>query len=236
MSITAEEVRAQLSQLNNKKVQPIPEAVKRMAEASSFHIYNVGPYTWIQRMGSMGTWTIQPAKWEGNTFIEISPALVVPGLVFETVTVDIDRQEQRPWDGREFVNDIIGVGKFKSTQQDLTRWGVFVTNGKEPSKKEIETAQSKLMERWAELVTEADGFQAQGPNALQNITAEHRRAAAAMNVERDWSKQPKPMIDCPGCGEKIMPGIAVHGGRYGCGAILDRKKAEALGLADKEAK
>jgi transposase len=35
------------------------------------------------------------------------------------------------------------------------------------------------------------------------------------------------MAECPGCAEKIKPGVAVC---KTCGAILDREKAAALGL------
>jgi hypothetical protein len=224
--LTTQDVQNQISSLNAKTITPVPDVIRRLAQEKSFHIYNVGPYRWIQRIGSLGTWTIQPADEKTG----ISVPLKVPGMVFEAVTVDIGRQEQRPWDGFDVVKDIIGIGPYKSQQQDLTRWGIFYTEGSEPTKEQINEARKQLKARYAELVQEADGFQAQGPMQLQNITAEHRRAAAVLKLERDWSKEATEMMSCPGCGEKVVPGIVIHGGRYGCGWIFDKKKAIEGGL------
>ncbi len=47
-------------------------------------------------------------------------------------------------------------------------------------------------------------------------------------MEKEWFYQPRETVECPGCGEKIKPGFAVC---KNCGAILDRAKAAALGLA-----
>jgi hypothetical protein len=230
--LTAEQVEQQLRGLNRKNVQRVPDVMRRIAAEKSFHIYNVGPYTWLRHMGSMGAWTIQKADPETG----ISPALKVPALVFETVPTDMDKMEERSHDGRDFVNDLLGVGKFKTPDQDLTRWGVFFTEGTEPTEAEIEKAHLQVLDRCRDMINQADGFEAQGPNQLINITEQHRWAAKMLNVERPWSKETRAMIDCPGCGEKILPTVAVHGGRIGCGAILDRERAEELGLVEKKAK
>ena len=55
-----------------------------------------------------------------------------------------------------------------------------------------------------------------------------RRAAQYLGIEKEWFYQPRETVECPGCGEKIKPGFAVC---RTCGAILDRVKAAALGLA-----
>jgi hypothetical protein len=227
MPLTAEQVRATIAGLNAKTITPIPKSLRDIADKTSYYIWNVGPDNWIQRMGSLGTFTIQAADPETG----ISPPLKIPGMVFEAVTIDVGRQEQRPWDGREVADDIIGVGRFKDKQQDLTRWGVFISAGPVPTEQEIEDANMKLLERYKELVQEADSFESQGPNQLVNITSRHRLAAKMLNVERDWCKVTRAMIDCPGCGDKILPTVAMH---RACGAIIDRKRAEELGMIEKK--
>ena len=58
-----------------------------------------------------------------------------------------------------------------------------------------------------------------------------RRAAKHLGLEKEWFYQPRETVECPGCGEKIKPGVAVC---KTCGAILDREKAAALGLVRHE--
>jgi len=65
------------------------------------------------------------------------------------------------------------------------------------------------------------------------ITDLERRAARELRLEKPWLYDPKPMADCPACGEKIKPEVAVC---RTCGAILDREKAAKFGLAEREEK
>jgi hypothetical protein len=48
------------------------------------------------------------------------------------------------------------------------------------------------------------------------------RAAIALGIVREWAYVPIRMADCPACGEKVKPGVAVC--RL-CRAILDQEKA-----------
>ena len=54
-----------------------------------------------------------------------------------------------------------------------------------------------------------------------------RRAARHLGLDKEWHYQPRETVECPGCGEKIKPNVAVC---KTCGAILDRVKAATLGL------
>ena len=64
-------------------------------------------------------------------------------------------------------------------------------------------------------------------HSFREISDLHRRAAIALGVEREWAYVPTRFADCPACGEKVKPGVAVckH-----CGAILDAEKAAKHGL------
>ena len=54
-----------------------------------------------------------------------------------------------------------------------------------------------------------------------------RRAAANLGLDKEWYYQSRETAECPGCGERVKPGVAVC---KSCGAILNREKALALGL------
>jgi hypothetical protein len=63
------------------------------------------------------------------------------------------------------------------------------------------------------------------------ITDLERRAARELKLDKPWLYDPKPLAECPACGEKIKPGVAVC---RSCRAILDREKAAKFGLAPRE--
>ncbi len=54
-----------------------------------------------------------------------------------------------------------------------------------------------------------------------------RRAAAKLGMEKEWYYQVRETEECPGCGERVKPGVAVC---KSCHAVLNREKALALGL------
>jgi len=60
------------------------------------------------------------------------------------------------------------------------------------------------------------------------ITDVQRRAARWLGLEKEWSYEPKAMAECPACGEKVKPGVAVC---RSCGAVLDAARAAQYGLA-----
>ena len=110
--------------------------------------------------------------------------------------------------------------------------GVFVAAGPEPTKEELAGAKEKLEAFQRRLVETAD-LEWERSHNMMFITDLERRAARELRLEKPWLYDPKPMADCPACGEKIRPGVAVC---RTCGAILDREKAAKFGLAEREEK
>ena len=110
--------------------------------------------------------------------------------------------------------------------------GVFVAAGPEPTKEELAEARKKLEAFQRRLVETAD-LEWERSHNMMFITDLERRAARELGLEKPWLYDPKPMADCPACGEKIRPGVAVC---RTCGAILDREKAAKFGLAEREEK
>ena len=110
--------------------------------------------------------------------------------------------------------------------QDLRDHGVFRCEGEEPSETELRTARARCETFHHKLVAEADVMWARG-HSFREISDLHRRAAIALGLEREWAYVPTRMNDCPACGEKVKPGVAVC--RH-CSAILDAEKAAKHGL------
>lgn len=119
---------------------------------------------------------------------------------------------------REIADDLL---------QDLQDHGIFVCAGPRPAKDELAEAAARRDAFYFRLVTEADVMWARG-HSYREISDLHRRAAIALGMEREWAYVPVRMVDCPACGEKVKPGVAVckH-----CHAILDTAKAAQHGLA-----
>jgi hypothetical protein len=118
---------------------------------------------------------------------------------------------------REIANDLL---------QDLHDHGLFVCAGPRPTAEELATAAARRDAYYQRLITDGDVMWARG-HSFREISDLHRRAAISLGVERDWAYVPLRMNECPACGEKVKPAVAVckH-----CGAILDAEKAAKHGL------
>jgi hypothetical protein len=118
---------------------------------------------------------------------------------------------------REIADDLL---------QDLHDHGIFVCGGARPSPEELSAAAARRDAFYQRLVTDGDTMWARG-HSFREISDLHRRAAISLGVEREWAYVPMRMADCPACGEKVKPGVAVckH-----CRAILNAEKAAEHGL------
>jgi len=216
----AQQAAAELGSLNKKIIEDIPEKI--LKSGKPIRIYNVGPWRWIRPMGSLGTFTI-PACEPGKKY---SAPLEIPGVMRETYpdSESTNKMRNRFEDGADVVAAILGEGKFQSKEQGYRRLGCFDVAGDVPTEQELAAA-NQCLDNWRDSqIQEADNFWNQGPMHYQNIVAEHREAAIARGVDREWLKPIKAMADCPGCGEKIKPGISKHALPHGCGIIVNREK------------
>jgi hypothetical protein len=118
---------------------------------------------------------------------------------------------------REIANDLL---------QDLHDHRIFVCEGPRPSADELATAVARRDGYYQRLITDGDTMWARG-HSFREISDLHRRAAISLGVEREWAYVPMRMNECPACGERVKPAVAVckH-----CGAILDAEKAAKHGL------
>jgi hypothetical protein len=104
--------------------------------------------------------------------------------------------------------------------------GVFVAEGEAPTLEELRQAQLRLDEFYRSQVAAADR-EWERSHSFLFINDLQRRAAAHLGLEKEWYYQVRETSECPGCGDRVKPNVAVC---RSCGAVLDREKALALGL------
>lgn len=129
-------------------------------------------------------------------------------------------------DNRRFPFTISAREIAEDLLQDLRDHGVFVCAGPRPTEGELAAARDRRDAFYHQLVADGDAMWARG-HSFREISDLHRRAAIALGIEREWAYVPVRMADCPACGEKVKPGVAVC--RH-CRAILDPERAAKHGL------
>lgn len=129
-------------------------------------------------------------------------------------------------DNRRFPFKISARDIAEDLLQDLHDHGIFVCAEDRPSGEELVAATQRRDAYYHRLISEGDTMWARG-HSFREISDLHRRAAIEMGVEREWAYVPARMVECPACGERVKPGVAVC--RH-CGAILDPEKAARHGL------
>jgi len=129
-----------------------------------------------------------------------------------------------PISAREVAEDI--AREINNDSGEGSFHGVFVAEGAEPTEEELSDARRKLEVFQRRLVEAADLEWERSHNPMF-ITDLERRAARELKLDKPWLYDPKPMEECPACGERIRPGVAVC---RSCRAILDAEKAAKFGL------
>jgi hypothetical protein len=129
-----------------------------------------------------------------------------------------------PITAREIADDI--CREINSDAGERSFLGVFVCAGDAPTETELKHAQEKLDEFYRALVAAADR-EWERSHSFLFIHDLQRRAAARLGLEKEWHYQSRETEECPGCGDRVKPGVAVC---KSCHAILNREKALALGL------
>ena len=129
-----------------------------------------------------------------------------------------------PITAREIAEDI--CREINSDAGERSFLGVFLCAGDAPTERELREAQEKLDEFYRALVASADR-EWERSHSFLFIHDLQRRAAAKLGVEKEWHYQARETEECPGCGDRVKPGVAVC---KSCHAILNREKALALGL------
>ncbi len=125
---------------------------------------------------------------------------------------------------REIADDI--CREINSDAGERSFLGVFVCAGDAPTEEELRGARENLDTFYRALVAAADREWERSHSYLF-IHDLQRRAAENLGLEKEWFYRARETAECPGCGERVKPNVAVC---KTCHAVLDREKALALGL------
>jgi hypothetical protein len=170
------------------------------------------------------------------------PASDISDLANETVpyaltrisarTGAIDLGDKRtlefPISARDIAEDL--AREINADGGENSYFGVFVCAGDEPDMDELAEARERLALFYASLVSSADK-QWERTHSVALISDLERRAARELRLEKDWSYEPTMRHECPACGERLKPNVAVC---RTCGAVLNREKAAQWGLGAPE--
>ena len=182
-------------------------------------IANITEQQWILQR-TYGTFLVQGCP-AGQPY-----ALTEIGPRKGTIDLGDKRVLDFPISAREAAEDL--AREINSDGGEASFFGVFVCAGERPTPAELEETRRRLEEFYKKQVFIADQEWERTHNYTL-ITDVQRRAARSIGVEKDWCYEPKAMADCPACGEKIKPGVAVC---RSCGAVLDREKALQFGFVE----
>ena len=224
-SLTAKDADAAVAQFRRstteRVIPPIPRFVTD-AMKNTVHIFNVGPWEHKQRLGGYGEFVI-PACPLSELFVEMTPCLTDPMTeLYVKNEAEMGRFEE---DGRQFANELLGLGRGQNSAYSLIHKGCFVAAGEKPTRDEIFAAKEELKAECMRLVNEARNLaQSNNPMAREAIVPEvHFKAAEVLNLtDEPWllARNPEQRMKCPVCG--TMAGLGVlKCATQGCGYIFD---------------
>ncbi len=129
-----------------------------------------------------------------------------------------------PISARDIAEDL--AREINADGGEASYFGVFVCDEEAPREDELAEARERLELFYASLVNSADK-QWERTHNVAFISDLERRAARELRLEKDWSYEPTMRNECPACGERLKPNVAVC---RVCGAVLNREKAAQWGL------
>ena len=148
------------------------------------------------------------------------------GVTSRTGTMDLGDKRTLEFaiPAREIAEDL--AREINSDAGEGSHFGVFVCAGQMPTESELREARERLEAFYRSLVASADRQWERTHNVVL-ISDLERRAAKELHLEKEWCYEPQQRVDCPACGEKLKPGVAVC---RVCGAVLEKEKAAKFGL------
>lgn len=230
---------AQASSYRNNAPRTLP-IIEDLSERTSVYIFNVGPWSFNQSMGSLGNFYIPACLPDA----EYSAPLKIKGILQEPYPEgDGQMKMLNPEEGRTVAMQILGIGPHLNPRNALIRYGVFLADGPVPTQKELDDARAKLTDYFRALVAEADAAFSQGPKTLNDLLSngDGRHYMAARKIGRTIAQSPwignatqeVNRQECPNCGEPYRLGIAEC---PKCGDILDMEKYKAKLARQNEAR
>ena len=197
--------------------------LRRLMQEETLCICNVGPWAYHIDRGSITVDipAYDPKKHE-NGYAKSEP---MPELRRETKLTGGGGDQPLEYDfveddGRQVAWDLIGVGFGLHPHNSLVQYGVFVPEGKIPTKAELDEARRNLSESYDRLIEEARDAYDKGPETRKAVISDrHLLAARAKGMHEAWvhHQHTQQSVQCAMCGKFNPEGIA----KCACGQIID---------------
>lgn len=183
-----------------------PEAISETSLAQQVYVYNAGPWTFVQTMGSMGQFVISGLE-ENESLKDLNVAgpLVIPGIPKEYYPAEgeskvIYHSPRRNMGkdrnaGYDFAMEMIGVGMMQTKAADLRPYGVFVSKFAEVRKPTEKNANWDAYRAWEKQVREAqDALRRKCSELCQEANVEYSRGRFS-DVRNDQLYQAARLIN-----------------------------------------
>jgi hypothetical protein len=191
------------------------------ANAETAVLCNITEQTWILHR-THGTFVIAGR----GAAADSSAPYALTQISARTGAIDLGdkRTLEFPISARDIAADL--AREINADGGEASYFGVFVCECDGPTSEELDEARERLHIFYTSLVASADK-QWERTHNVAFISDLERRAARELHLEKDWSYEPTMRNECPACGERLKPNVAVC---RTCGAVLDRAKAAEFGL------
>jgi hypothetical protein len=208
MPLTAEQAELSVQnfirkQRTQRRLPELPPSMKKFAEDTQVHVYNVGPWDHWVPLGSWGMFYIPKCE-IGEQFAAMKP---IPGVFTEPIIRDEHNFELAQIEGRYVAEQVVGIGKGLAWDESRQRLGVFIGAAvgpkAEPTREEVAEARGLLHQTYNELFEEAEAAYASPIERINVIGSNHRIAAKALNrTYVKWMQDTSrpQMKNCPNCG------------------------------------
>ncbi len=217
---------------------PIPAYMQDVMRKERVYVFSVNPKSFERPQGSSGMFIVPARRPE----MRVSRAVThhgqagIPRIIAETVTDTVEgRRVTQKWDfstdGMQVARDICGLQYSLEMPENMTRYGLFIAAGPEPTETEIRDAEMARDAEYRRLVLEADnlyrvngGMETNNGKTMSNISSLHVEAITALGLERPWASGNAPvatLLECEGCGASYKPGVAFCPN----GCVVDEEKA-----------
>ncbi len=185
----------------------------------------------ISQIGAANSSAINSSDSGAHNLAQVATPYALTRISARTGAIDLGdkRTLEFPISARDIAEDL--AREINSDGGESSYFGVFVCEGTVPSNEELADARERLAQFYASLVNAADK-QWERTHNVAFISDLERRAARELRLEKEWSYEPTMRNECPACGERLRPNVAVC---RTCGAVLDRAKAAQWGLVAAEA-
>lgn len=213
--------RAKLSIGQKRRVPDMLGLIAQLKASKKYRIFNVGPWAHPVNTGSTGTFFIPANPTEQQCLdlgVEWKPCVEmtrpIDAIMDELIIKSEAEYDRLMQDGKDFAEQILGLGRGCNPAYALTHAGCFLAKGQEPTKEELANANLELRGTCSQIVSEIRSTYATDRKLFQQVVrpALHYRAAEILNLKNEvWmlDNSPSAQVKCKGCGAMAEGDVAM---------------------------